>query len=62
MCSENKQLSFDYISTYTADICYIMCPLCSSRVHVPFEVEDEQQPWIGVCTQGHKGKFAFDED
>lgn len=61
MSSNNTQLSFDYISTHTSDACYIMCPLCSSRVHIPFEVEDEKQPWTGVCTQGHKGRFAFDE-
>ena len=62
MSSKNKQLSFDYISTYTADICYIMSSFMQQQVHVPFGVEDEQQPWIGVCTQGHKGRFAFDED
>lgn len=54
-------LHFDYTVGYGHE--GPSCPLCSSRVDLPFEVQDETQPWLGKCRHhGHAGSYALDED
>lgn len=55
------QLSFDYIVGYADE--GPSCPLCSSKVDLPFGDFDEAEPWLGTCRHnGHTGLYALDEE
>lgn len=47
---------------YYPDDDAVLCPDCSSWVDIPFGVDDETKPWLGVCRKGHTNHFALDDD
>lgn len=59
--SDDQQLSFGYIVGYADE--GPSCPLCSSKVDLPFGEFDELEPWLGACRHnGHTGLYALDID
>lgn len=59
--SDDQQLSFGYIVGYADE--GPSCPLCSSKVDLPFGEFDELEPWLGACRHnGHTGLYSLDLD